>query len=226
MSMTLSGNGTITGLVSGGLPDGTITQAELVDGSVTTSKIVDGSVITSKIADSSVTYSKIQNVSASKVLGRGNASGSGVVQELPIAVSPEGYVGFGVTNPYSYCDVATIASGGVGVRIRQPVGNASNAILQFTNSEVTTQIGSIACDSAGNMYFNGLLMPPRPNTSGGVGHWQPVTFSGSTSYLPSGGTWAYFLSNSGGGWTGVAAGGTLIWSGTAFNFFGFCWRIA
>lgn len=32
MSMTLSGNGTITGLVSGGLPDGTITQAELTTG--------------------------------------------------------------------------------------------------------------------------------------------------------------------------------------------------
>lgn len=34
MSMTLSGNGTITGLVSGGLPDATITSAELASHAV------------------------------------------------------------------------------------------------------------------------------------------------------------------------------------------------
>ena len=34
MSMTLSGNGTITGLVSGGLPDATITSAELASNAV------------------------------------------------------------------------------------------------------------------------------------------------------------------------------------------------
>ena len=34
MSMTLSGNGTITGLVSGGLPDATITSAELASHTV------------------------------------------------------------------------------------------------------------------------------------------------------------------------------------------------
>ena len=33
MSMTLSGNGTITGLVSGGLPDGTVLPADLSTGS-------------------------------------------------------------------------------------------------------------------------------------------------------------------------------------------------
>jgi len=36
MSMTISGDGTITGLVAGGLPDATVTAAELADGALVT----------------------------------------------------------------------------------------------------------------------------------------------------------------------------------------------
>jgi hypothetical protein len=39
MPMTLSGDGTITGLAAGGLPDSTVTTAEIADASVTAAKM-------------------------------------------------------------------------------------------------------------------------------------------------------------------------------------------
>ena len=69
------------------------------------------------------------------------------------------------------------------------------------------------------------------NTAGPgyVGHWQELalTNSNTTSILPGTGgtTWAFFGSNQGTGFAGVAAGGTTVWSGTAYNFSGFCWRV-
>ena len=69
-------------------------------------------------------------------------------------------------------------------------------------------------------------VPAVPTNSGGVGQWLPLYPGGGTSYLPAGGTWAYFGANNGSGFAGVAAGGSAVWSGAAFNFFGFCWRIA
>lgn len=42
MTMTLSGDGSITGLVAGGLPDATIQTADIVDGAVTAAKLSSG----------------------------------------------------------------------------------------------------------------------------------------------------------------------------------------
>jgi hypothetical protein len=69
---------------------------------------------------------------------------------------------------------------------------------------------------------------PLPQSATGVGQWVPLTLVGGNtySYLPAGGTWAYSGANNGTGFTGVAAGVTSVWSGTATNFFGFAWRIA
>lgn len=66
----------------------------------------------------------------------------------------------------------------------------------------------------------------KPRTSAGVGQWVSVVTGGSTLSLPAGGTWAYFASNNGTGYIGIAAGGATIFSGTLNNAFGFCWRIA
>jgi hypothetical protein len=67
---------------------------------------------------------------------------------------------------------------------------------------------------------------PMPQIASGVGQWVGLFAVGSTTTLPSGGTWAYFNSNNGAGYVSVAAGGTVIWSGTPINNFGFAWRIA
>lgn len=48
MSMTLSGSGTITGLVAGGLPDGVITGADIADDAVTLDKFAQRMVLYTK----------------------------------------------------------------------------------------------------------------------------------------------------------------------------------
>lgn len=57
------------------------------------------------------------------------------------------------------------------------------------------------------------FVPLGPN-SGGSG----------VSVLPPGGTWAFFGANNGVGFAGVAPGGSVVWSGSALNFFGFAWK--
>ncbi len=67
---------------------------------------------------------------------------------------------------------------------------------------------------------------PMPILGAGVGQWQPIGIATNLLYLPAGGTWAYWCSNNGSGFTGIAAGTTAIFSGVLNNAFGFCWRIA
>ena len=71
-------------------------------------------------SDGTVTYAKMQNATAGKVLGR-DTSGSGVVQELPIAVDTSGNVGIGTTSPVTKLQVNGFANGNVATII----GNAS-----------------------------------------------------------------------------------------------------
>ena len=52
-------------------------------------------------------------VSAGKVLGRNTASGTGQVQELPIAVDASGNVGIGTSSPGSYGKFAVVGTGTV-----------------------------------------------------------------------------------------------------------------
>ena len=70
----------------------------------------DGTVSNAKIVDGAVTYAKIQNVSAGKVLGR-DTSGSGIVQELPIAVTSGGNVGINQPSPSYLLSLADFSTG-------------------------------------------------------------------------------------------------------------------
>jgi hypothetical protein len=58
MAMTLSGDGTITGLVAGGLPDATITQPEMATGVAGTGPAFSAGV-TSSTTISSATFTKV-----------------------------------------------------------------------------------------------------------------------------------------------------------------------
>lgn len=49
MPITINGSGTITGISAGGLPDATITTAELASNAVTTVKITDANVTQAKL---------------------------------------------------------------------------------------------------------------------------------------------------------------------------------
>ena len=76
-------------------------------------------------------------------------------------------------------DVPTNAATGLGVRIRQPSGDASPATLQFTNSSATGQLATISATGSNALSFNDgssismmsvnagrLLLPYQPAFSG------------------------------------------------------------
>ena len=69
MPITINGDGTITGLSAGGLPDNSITTNDIADDAVTTAKIPDNAVTTDKIPDSAVTDAKIVALTSSKLSG-------------------------------------------------------------------------------------------------------------------------------------------------------------
>ena len=71
-------------------------------------------------------------------------------------------------------------------------------------------------------------LAPIPQQAAGVGQWinlaVPPGFSGDYA-LPASGVWAYWIANNGSGNANVLPGGSVIFSGTATNLFGFAWRI-
>ena len=181
----------------------------------------DGTVTTAKIADSNVTYAKIQNVTAAKVLGR-NTSGSGVVQELPIAVDSSGNVGIGAsTLLYKF----TINNNGSQLLLNNSGGgqfttidyaNAgtvkANAYWDQTNSffvigsdasaPVLIKTGGVErlrLDTSGNLLFNSGFGSSA--TAFGCRAWVnfngtgtvAITGSGNVSSITDGGTGLYTI---------------------------------
>jgi hypothetical protein len=124
------------------------------DGTVSTAKIVDSNVTTAKILNSNVTYAKIQNVTAAKVLGR-DTSGSGVVQELPIAVDSSGNVGIGTTTPNAVAGYGALTV------------NGTNGGLFDVNVNGTLSARFYAT-SAGTYIGSNISAPLQFNVNGGA----------------------------------------------------------
>ncbi len=82
--------GDVTTTTGGGVQPATITALavttpKIANLAVDASKLAADAVTTAKILDANVTYAKIQDVSAaSRLLGRGSASGAGDVQEIAL----------------------------------------------------------------------------------------------------------------------------------------------
>ena len=74
MPITINGDGTVTGLSVGGLPNGSVTADDLAagaavpaDGSITTAKLASNAVTTAKLHDDAVTSSKLPSGSVVQV---------------------------------------------------------------------------------------------------------------------------------------------------------------
>jgi hypothetical protein len=129
------------------------------------------------------------------------------------------------------CDVDGNNGGGYSMQIRG-LGSAGAAGINFTNFLVAansaTFNGTIA--ATGQITQNGgVPVAPRPSLSGS-GSWVTIgagNWNGSGWVLPGGGTWAWFISNRGGGQTGIDAGGAVVAGslGSPSNNFGFAWQI-
>ena len=68
MPVTINGDGSITGLAVGGLPDGSVDADTLASNAVTTVKIANDAVATSKIANSAVTADKASGTAKGLVM--------------------------------------------------------------------------------------------------------------------------------------------------------------
>ena len=84
MPITINGDGTITGLAVGGLPDGCVDADTLAagaavpaDGSITTAKLANGAVASSKLASGAITASTLPAGSIVQVQFTTSTSGSG-----------------------------------------------------------------------------------------------------------------------------------------------------
>ena len=97
MAVTIDGTGTVTGLSTGGLPDGSIAAADLATDAVTGAKIVDnainsehytdGSIDTAHIADDQITLAKMASGTDGNIISY-DASGNPVA----IATGSDGQV--------------------------------------------------------------------------------------------------------------------------------------
>ena len=77
MPVTIHGNGSITGLSVGGLPDGSVDADTLASNAVTTNKIANSAVASSKLASDAITASTLPAGSIVQVQFTTSTSGSG-----------------------------------------------------------------------------------------------------------------------------------------------------
>lgn len=103
-SITFSTDGTITSTVTVDASGNATVDLDVASEAITAAELGPAAVTTVKVADENITYPKIQNVSAaSRLLGRGSASGAGDVEELTagdglsIATTTIGIADAGVT---------------------------------------------------------------------------------------------------------------------------------
>ena len=78
MPVTINGNGSITGLSVGGLPDGSVDADTLASNAVTSAKIQDGAAIASKLPAGSIVQTVFKNgtASGSSLQINGNSMGN------------------------------------------------------------------------------------------------------------------------------------------------------
>ena len=102
MAITINGNGTITGISVGGLPDGIVDTDMIAANAVATAKIADDAVATAKIADNAVTSAKSSGLGGLTMANTWNcSSGFNYSSNTDITSWSEdtnGKVGTGMTN--------------------------------------------------------------------------------------------------------------------------------
>lgn len=89
MAVTISGLGTVTGLASGGLPDGSITTNDLVDNNITTAKLADTSVTSAKMGYSGAILQIVRLSPAVGLYTKASAAYSEVTTDFRLSITPK-----------------------------------------------------------------------------------------------------------------------------------------
>ena len=117
MPITIDGDGTITGLSVGGLPDGVVDADMLAANAVTTAKISNGQITTAKISDDQITTAKISD---SQVTNAKLASSGGLAKAWVNCVH-DGTV----TDSFNVSSVTDNGSGDLTVNFTSSLANAN-----------------------------------------------------------------------------------------------------
>jgi len=173
------------------------------------------------ITGGNISVANVTSTNQAKLVSSGNAIRPVTIGTNEIAIAQSG-------NPVflNICDANGNNGNTFSMQIRGLIsGGAAAANL----STLTLAANSTDCVGA-LTYQNGTNVAPRPNTVN-LGTWIPIgagEWNGSGWVIPGGGTWAWFISNRGGGYAGIAAGGSVVagFLGSPSNNFGFVWNIA
>ena len=139
MPVTINGDGSITGLSVGGLPNGTVDADTLAANAVTSAKIASAAVTSSELHDDAVTASKLP-------------SGT-VIQTVTSLIGSSSSGGFGISS--SDINNPTFLDGDCKISITP----------QFSNSKIVlTWSAGIRLDPSSNGFF-GVFYSPNSNMS-------------------------------------------------------------
>lgn len=123
----------------------------------------DESDVTVSVADAGITYAKIEDVTASRILGRGAGGGDGVVQELELGT------GLSFSGTTINVDFPTTSNSTV-------LGNTDAVTVPDTESAETTLIGTIrsgesATFGAGTLSTGSIIKVEAMGTITAAGNW-------------------------------------------------------
>ena len=184
MSITVNGSGTITGISTGGLPDGSVDADTLAANSVTAAKIVDGTIVDAEVT--SLAASKLTG--ALPAISGANLTGIASVPSGVIAMW-SGAAG-AIPSGWVICDgnnstpnltdkfiKSTGTAGGTG-------GGTTTGAHTLTIAEMpahTHQTERSYGNAASGSYYNTSQPAPTDSTGGGGSHThtqaEPVYFS-------------------------------------------------
>ena len=139
MPVTINGDGTITGLAVGGLPDGSVDADTLATNSVTSAKVASAAITSSELHNDAVTASKLP-------------SGT-IIQTVTSLIGSSSSGGFGISS--SDINNPTFLDGDCKIAITP----------QFSNSKILlTWTAGIRIDPQSNGFF-GVFYSPNSNMS-------------------------------------------------------------
>jgi len=148
MAIVINGSGTVTGLATGGLPDGSVDSDTLADNAVVSGKIADGSIVNADVnASAAITASKLSGVT-STVSGSSDATVSASDPTITANPSATGHIWFNKTTGESYvCTDATTNE-----NIWKNIGSGSGDVVPQTGlfAGETIHIQKINISTTGN----------------------------------------------------------------------------
>ncbi len=169
MTVVINGSGTITGISTGGLPDGIVDDGTLATSAVTSTKIADGTILNADInASAAIAGSKVDG-SFGKVLQvvashDPNKSSTTSMTAVALSTTPTGITPTSTSNK-----VLVQISGSIS---NEGVGNGNFKLYRIISGGATTEIDGLLSSLIHTHTYNrdmiGVTFLDSPNTTSSV----------------------------------------------------------